>query len=194
VRGPWKRSVSPQVIADRWNRANRRPFSDEQLVRMVTRNPAAALGWGDGVGQIREGLFADMVVIDRRRPDAYRNLIEATEENVQLVLVGGAPTYGDRELMQRLRGPDWEVVGTIGGRPKVVHTTRGQLDPSDTTQLTFARVRAKLLHAFEGDSLLKRTGLDSIFTAEDTIFFKRIRANRNVPAWLAGLDSSYRQP
>ena len=78
-------------------------FSDRQLVEMVTRNPARALGWEQRLGQIRPGFFADLLVVDDRAADVYRNLIAATEENIRLVIVRGEPLYGDSGQLSAAR-------------------------------------------------------------------------------------------
>lgn len=78
-------------------------FSDRELVEMVTRNPAVALGWGAVAGRVAAGFLGDLVVIDRVDRDPYRNLILATETHVQLVVIRGEPVYGDEAVMQRLK-------------------------------------------------------------------------------------------
>lgn len=80
------------------------PFTDRELVEMVTRRPADAMNWGDKLGQIQPGFLADLLVVDDRNKDPYRNLIDATEENIALVLVRGEALYGDAILLQNARG------------------------------------------------------------------------------------------
>lgn len=80
------------------------PFTDRELVEMVTRRPADAMNWGDKLGQIQSGFLADLIVLDDRNKDAYRNLIEATEDNISLVFVRGEALYGDAILLQNARG------------------------------------------------------------------------------------------
>ena len=95
-------------------------FSDRELVEMVTRNPAAAMDWSKRLGQISEGYLADVIIVDDRNADPYRNLINAIEENIQMVMVRGEPLYGDAELMQTARGSlnDVETTSTVKGRGK----------------------------------------------------------------------------
>ena len=95
-------------------------FSDRELVEMVTRNPAAAMDWSKRLGQVSEGYLADLIVVDDRNADPYRNLIVAIEENIQLVIVRGEPLYGDAELMQTARGNlnDVETTSTFKNRSK----------------------------------------------------------------------------
>jgi 5-methylthioadenosine/S-adenosylhomocysteine deaminase len=101
----WAPSGSKNVlgelkVADLWNRHQlNRAFTDRQLCEMVTCNPADALNWTDHTGRLRKGLQADILVLDAGNDDSYRNLIESTEQNVRLVLVGGKPRYGDTALM-----------------------------------------------------------------------------------------------
>lgn len=102
-------------------------FSDKQLIEMATVNAAKILGWESKVGKIRPGMVADLVVLDDLPgpADGYRNMLQATEQNVQLVLVGGNPLYGDESLMKRLKTyenkPRYEVLPeTAGSRPKAI--------------------------------------------------------------------------
>ncbi|MGB9378848.1 MAG: amidohydrolase family protein [Mycobacteriales bacterium] len=91
-------------VADLWNKSQPAPvFTDEELCRMVTSNPGDALApvWPHPVGRVAKGCLADLVVMSRRHADDYRNLVLATERNVQLVVVGGRPCYGTTELMTR---------------------------------------------------------------------------------------------
>jgi 5-methylthioadenosine/S-adenosylhomocysteine deaminase len=91
------------------------PFTDRELVEMVTRRPAEAMMWGDKLGQIAPGYLADLVVVDEKRGDVYRNLIEAIEENIELVIVRGEALYGDAALLRQFRngGEGLETVTTF---------------------------------------------------------------------------------
>jgi 5-methylthioadenosine/S-adenosylhomocysteine deaminase len=114
-------------VADLWNRTRLdRSFSDRELCQMVTTNPGAALAtaWGDRIGRIGAGLPADLVVTMDRRADAYRNLIEATERHVRLVVVGGRAVYGSSSLMEASGATSPEPI-TVGG----VRRSISMLDP-----------------------------------------------------------------
>ena len=90
-RAQGRRPVQPRAV--------RQAFSDEQLVRMATSNPAEALSWQDMLGSLTEGLRADVLVTSDRESDPYRNLITATEKDVEFVAINGYPFYGTRDLM-----------------------------------------------------------------------------------------------
>ncbi len=64
----WAPSGSKQLlgelkVAHLWNRHPQGlggAFSDQELCEMVTAHPADALGWGDRIGRVRAGCFADL--------------------------------------------------------------------------------------------------------------------------------------
>ena len=102
-----KSSLGELKVADLVNKhALHGLFSDRELVEMVTRKPADAMGWSQRLGQLTEGYLADVLVVDDRNADPYRNLIDAIEENIQLVAVRGEPLYGDVGLLKAVRGSD----------------------------------------------------------------------------------------
>jgi 5-methylthioadenosine/S-adenosylhomocysteine deaminase len=105
---------------------------DRTLVDMVTRNPALTLRWYDRLGSIEPGKIADLVLLRRPLqaparglpPTVYRDLIDATEREVELVLVAGDPLAGDVDLMSVLKPGDHEVVASpAGGFQKAVDVT-----------------------------------------------------------------------
>jgi cytosine/adenosine deaminase-related metal-dependent hydrolase len=109
-------------VADLWNRSASGlggAFSDLELCEMVTANPADALGWSDRIGRVKPGLLADLLVLRRRVPDPHRNLIEATEHDVRLVLVGGRPVYGTPAFMRSSGARQVESI-TVGGRRRSI--------------------------------------------------------------------------
>ena len=90
-------------VADLWNKSEG-VFTDEDLVRMLTSNPGDALTevWPRPVGRLERGALADLIVVRRSALDPYRSLIEATEADIRLVVVGGRARYGLRSLMTPL--------------------------------------------------------------------------------------------
>jgi 5-methylthioadenosine/S-adenosylhomocysteine deaminase len=130
-------------VADLWNRdpaGLAGAFSDLELCQMVTSNPADALGWGDRIGRVKAGLRGDLLVLPRRRPDPYRNLIEATELDVRLVLVGGRPVYGTPALMAAAGGRGLDPVA-VGGRRRMLALRDPALPDAD---MSWSQVLAAL--------------------------------------------------
>jgi Amidohydrolase family len=128
---------------------------------MVTRNPAQTLRWNDKLGSIEPGKLADLLLI--RRPDlgpahgvpptVYRALIDATEANVELVLIGGDPVAGDVELMTILKPDDHEIVTSgAGGFDKAIDiTTDAPIPEGDETLAELTTELEAGLTALGGD-------------------------------------------
>lgn len=111
-----------------------RHFDDRDLCDMVTANPGDALAtaWGPQVGRLERGSAADLLVLQGHDPagDVYRNLIDAVERHVLLVLVRGRPCYGTSALMtaagaraptrSRKPGPGaaWRCASRAGPTPR----------------------------------------------------------------------------
>jgi 5-methylthioadenosine/S-adenosylhomocysteine deaminase len=135
---------------------------DRSLVEMVTRNPALTLHWYDRVGSIEAGKLADLLVL--RRPSqsprlglpvsVYRDLIQATEREVELVLVGGEPLAGDVDLLSALKPEDQEVVAsTAGGYAKAIDVTTTAPVPEGGETLAQLTMELQLgLSALGGDN------------------------------------------
>ena len=99
-------------------------IEDSELVKMVTCNPADAVSWTGYSGRLMEGLFADIAVYNKVDEDPYRSLIDSTEVDVQLVLIGGDPLYGNVEYMEVLKPGDHEVIDTPFGFKKAIDVTK----------------------------------------------------------------------
>ena len=102
-------------------------LDDQQLVEMVTVNPAAILGWAALLGSLEPGKLADLVVIAGTSPDAYGHLVDATETEVALVVIGGVARFGTPALMARLAPPGESV--PVAGLARTFYLTPGQRRP-----------------------------------------------------------------
>ena len=99
---------------------------------MVTSNPGDLLTrcWGRPIGRLVGGGFADVTVLrGHGRGDAWHRILAATELHVELVVVGGVPRYGDRDLMLAAGAPDGFPM-TVRRRRKLVALP----DPADTSR------------------------------------------------------------
>jgi 5-methylthioadenosine/S-adenosylhomocysteine deaminase len=73
------------------------------LVRMITCVPGDALAgpWAVQTGRLQPGALGDVVVIRASRSaEPFAALLAATEQDVQLVVVGGRPLYSNPDLMK----------------------------------------------------------------------------------------------
>jgi 5-methylthioadenosine/S-adenosylhomocysteine deaminase len=203
----WAPSGSKNMLwelktVDQYNRtALNGLLTDQQIVEMCTVNAARLVGWEARVGSIRPGMVADLVVVDDTgAANGYRNLIQATETHVQLVLVGGDPLYGDERHMRRLKTydgqPRYEVLPeTQGARPKAIDML--QNPEVRNGELSVADLRERLTTAMNGDpaALAERLNEGERESATKTTYKGRdyvkaelikllTRANRPVPASL----------
>jgi 5-methylthioadenosine/S-adenosylhomocysteine deaminase len=134
---------------------------DQLLVEMVTINPAMAVRWDDQVGSIEPGKAADVLVItspDRGHGGAgvprspYRRLIDATEADVALVMVGGEPQAGDVEVMALLKPGDFEVITSAAGCfEKAIDVTAPALPKGNQTLAQISALLGDGLRALGGD-------------------------------------------
>jgi 5-methylthioadenosine/S-adenosylhomocysteine deaminase len=134
---------------------------DRTIVDMVTRNPAATIRWQGEVGSIEPGKAADLFVITQPRPPSrdglppspYRSLIDATERDVRLVLVGGDPVVGDIALMQRLKPGQAETIGSsCGCFQRAISVTKTGIPKGDETLVAIQQALNTGLIALGGDN------------------------------------------
>ena len=133
---------------------------DQKLVDMVTRNPAATVRWQDEVGSIEAGKTADLFVItqpsehpsDGPPSSPYRSLIDATERDVRLVIVGGDPLVGDVDLMQQLKPGQGEVIqSSCSCYQKVITVTKPGIPKGNETLSDLQQALNTGLIALGGD-------------------------------------------
>jgi hypothetical protein len=79
-------------------------FTDQQLVEMATSNAAKSVGFGTQIGTIASGMVADLVVFATTGNKDFSAVVQASNEDVALVLRAGAPLYGDTLLVQAAGG------------------------------------------------------------------------------------------
>ena len=143
-----KNNLHELKVADLWNTdVMNSYFSDYQLAAMVTSNPAKAANWDAFVGQIKPGMYADLVVMDTFHEDPYRNLIESIDADVRLTVVHGKAVFGDVDIMTALNQDDWEPI-TGGGVSKAVDVT--SMTETDGMQ-TWATIESGLAMAMRNN-------------------------------------------
>ena len=94
-----------KLVSDHESEDDHGIFTDEELVQMVTSNPAKMLGWDALLGSIETGKKADFLVLRNFQDDPYEKLIAADEKDVTLVIIGGMPRSGETSLMEKFSFP-----------------------------------------------------------------------------------------
>lgn len=89
-------------------------FSDREIWQMATKNGAVALGVSDRLGYLEEGYIADLVVYQAGGRDPYRAVIDASPDQVSLVMRGGEALYGDASVISELRPQGCDVEDVCG--------------------------------------------------------------------------------
>jgi cytosine/adenosine deaminase-related metal-dependent hydrolase len=74
-------------------------FSDERLAHMVTSDSARIARWDAQLGTLEAGKMADVTVLAKRNQDVFANLINATERDVDLVVINGVARYGEARML-----------------------------------------------------------------------------------------------
>jgi hypothetical protein len=112
--------------------------SARKLVEAITIVAASSAGWGQKLGSIEEGKYADLLVLDDDKPDPYDNLIAATEKDIRLVVISGHVRYGDEALVGAagLAPADTEPL-RVGGRAKRLNL-KHPTSPLNNITLTMA--------------------------------------------------------
>ena len=78
----------------------------DQVVRMVTQNPAAAVGCKDRLGTIRDGANADLIFLDLNEPSLFPNnniisslCYSANGSEVNHVMIDGKFVMKNKEFL-----------------------------------------------------------------------------------------------
>jgi adenine deaminase len=120
-------------------------ITDEELVDMVTINPAVEFGMDKEIGSLEVGKFADYLIIAKSSaaPTAYRALIDARPADVLLVAISGDPLFGKPAFMDSLgKQGDYELVDACG-QQRAIDVTVNASDVTNGTE-TFSSIEGKL--------------------------------------------------
>jgi 5-methylthioadenosine/S-adenosylhomocysteine deaminase len=96
-------------------------FTSAELVRMATGYPAQLAGLADKIGTLAPGYYADLLVVKSKEKDPYEALLHASPRDVELVIVGGEPVYGNPELLRKILGTQSLESLTVCGVQKAIY-------------------------------------------------------------------------
>jgi 5-methylthioadenosine/S-adenosylhomocysteine deaminase len=145
-----KNNLHELKVADMWNRESLDGhFSDYELAEMVTSNAAEISNWQGFVGQIKVGMYADLVVVNTFHDNPYRNLIEAIDPDIKLTVVHGKAVFGDVDIMTAMNGDDWEYINGSGFTKAVDVTSPSETDGMQTWEDIESGLSMAMLNDFD---------------------------------------------
>jgi cytosine/adenosine deaminase-related metal-dependent hydrolase len=116
-------------------------FTDRELVAMATSTAAQMLGWDGAIGSLEAGKRADLIAVGGATADPYSGLIDATERDLVLVMIGGVACAGQPHLVAPYTQNGEPV--TIGGRVRMLNFDLAGADP-DVALVSLADARSRL--------------------------------------------------
>ncbi|MDR2158490.1 MAG: amidohydrolase family protein, partial [Treponema sp.] len=69
------------------------------IFEMITVNAAKAFWMEDRIGTLEEGKLADLLVLKGHKDDPYENLVSASMEDIELLVLEGMPIYGELRFL-----------------------------------------------------------------------------------------------
>lgn len=93
-----------------------------KMFEMVTINAAKAFWMQDKIGTLEEGKLGDILVLKGNKADPYENLVNASMEDIELLVLAGKPIYGELRFLDIFGGtlPAGYSQITVGKRPMFV--------------------------------------------------------------------------
>jgi 5-methylthioadenosine/S-adenosylhomocysteine deaminase len=128
-------------------------FTDQELVGMATSTAARILGWDAAIGSLEQGKRADLIAVGGSTADPYGGLIDATERDLVLVMIGGVGCAGQPHLVEPFTADAEEV--RIGGRTRALNFDLAGADP-EVGMVSLAQARATLTDALANLAELAR--------------------------------------
>jgi hypothetical protein len=122
----WSPSGSAGMLQEMGYATRRYGITAGDVVAMATSVPAKLVRLSESIGALAPDKLADFVVLDVKvdplKPDPLDPITKATPANVALVVVGGKPIYGDKELLKRVlpTGATVDAI-TVCGAEKAVY-------------------------------------------------------------------------
>jgi len=94
----------------------------KKIFEMVTHNAAKAFWMDDRIGTLDEGKLGDILVLKAGNDDPYENFVNASMENIELLILAGMPIYGEMRFLDILGGslPSGYTQIKVSGRPMFV--------------------------------------------------------------------------
>ena len=75
-----------------------------KIFEMTTINAAKAFWMQDRIGSLEEGKLGDILVLKAKNDDPYENLVNASMKDIELLILAGAPIYGEMRFLDIFNG------------------------------------------------------------------------------------------
>jgi cytosine/adenosine deaminase-related metal-dependent hydrolase len=72
----------------------------KKIFEMVTINAAKAFWMQDRIGSLDEGKLGDVLVLKAKKDDPYENLLSASMNDIELLVLEGKPIYGESRFLE----------------------------------------------------------------------------------------------
>ena len=165
-------------------------FTDADLVAMATCDAARILRWDRALGTLAAGFKADLTAVAGTSGDPYRTLIEATDQDLAVVVIDGVPRYGTRELMTALRPSAGTALETgVPGIPAshAVDLVRDDPDPA-VGNLALADAAAVIAKALSALSEVSAAGPQALMAEVAPLLPAAAPRRSDAATWRLALD------
>ena len=104
-------------------------LSAKIMFEMITINAAKAFWMQDRIGSLENGKLADILVLKAAKDDPYENLVEASMQDIELLILEGTPIYGELRFLEIFGGelPAGYSQIKVEGRPMFVRGNPAEL-------------------------------------------------------------------
>jgi cytosine/adenosine deaminase-related metal-dependent hydrolase len=94
----------------------------KKIFEMCTINAAKAFRMQDRTGSLDEGKLGDILVLKARDDDPHENLVNASMQDIELLVLAGTPVYGDMRFLDVFGGelPPAYTQIKVGNKPMFV--------------------------------------------------------------------------
>lgn len=111
------------------------------LFKMCTLNAARAFQMDGKIGLLEEGMLGDIMVLRGRETDPYENLLSASMEDIELLVMGGTPIYGELRFLDIFGSlPEDYTQVMVGTRPMFVKGDPAGLYTSCREKIGFRKI------------------------------------------------------
>jgi len=74
-------------------------LNPKTIFEMITVNAAKALRMQDRIGALKQGFLGDILVLKAKHNNPYENLVAASMQDIELLILEGKPIYGEERFL-----------------------------------------------------------------------------------------------